>query len=372
MIRKTTKKWTILIYADGNNEMNDTMYNAMLACKKAGSNKNINVIMQIGLINNNENKYSDIWSGVRRYYIKRNNPLLIEDLGKVNMADPNSLYKFIKWGMENYKAEQYMLILSGHGADFVGCLTDLSLNVPYIMGIPEMIKAINSIKENSKDKIDVLVLDMCYMNSIEIIYELGKAEDTVVKSMVTYTDYAPYEGLSYDKLIFFIKKYSKVHDLNLFLKYLIDNLKFNLTAFEINHKKLEQIKNLFNDLAYSYNNNNEIIQNPIDLINNLTPKSELPDCIKNINNKLWSIIIYSKTKFNGINNSIKITSNHINKLIFFYYKLAFAKNNYWTNLLSNISLDQQVTTENKIKVRPINSSYPVVHHILEFNSFTNN
>lgn len=373
MAHKTTKKWTILIYADGNNEMNDTMYNSMLACKKAGSNKNVNVIMQIGLINNNETKYDDIWLGVRRYYIKRNNSLLIENLGKLNMADPNNLYKFIKWGMENYKSEHYMLVLSGHGADFVGCLTDLSLNVPYIMGIPEMIKAINSINETSKDKIDVLVLDMCYMNSIEVIYELGKEENTAIKSMVTYTDYAPYEGLCYDKLIFLTKKYSKIHDLNLFLKHLIDNLNFNLTAFEINHKKLNQIKNLFNDLAYSYiNNKDEIIQNPIDLINNITPKSKPPDFITNINDKLASIIICSKTKFRGINNSIKITSNNINKLIFFYYKLAFAKNNYWTKLLSNISLDQQLITENKVKVRPINSPSPAIHYILEFSLFTNN
>lgn len=84
------------------------------------------------------------------------------------MADPNNLYKFIKWGIKNYSAEKYMVVLSDHGSDFIGCMTDLSLNIPYIMGIPEMSEAINSAGANSECEIDILVLDMCYMNSVEL------------------------------------------------------------------------------------------------------------------------------------------------------------------------------------------------------------
>jgi len=94
------KKWTILIYADGNNEMIDVIYKNMLDCEKSGSNENVNVIMQIGLIDSNKAIGANTWIGVRRYYIRNPMSYLIEDLGKINMADPNNLYKFIEWGFK--------------------------------------------------------------------------------------------------------------------------------------------------------------------------------------------------------------------------------------------------------------------------------
>lgn len=366
-----TKKWTILIYADGNNEMVDVIYKNMLDCEKIGSNEDVNVVMQIGLINSDKyaNKYT--WCGVRRYYIKGLSSYLIEDLGKTNMADPNNLYEFIKWGIESYAAEKYMLVLSDHGSNFIGCMTDLSLNVPYIMGIPEMIEAINSVGKNFKYEIDVLVLDMCYMNSVEIVYELAQHDESAIKSMVTYINHAPYEGLPYDKFISLVTEYSNINDLNLFLKYLIEDLNLSLTAYEINHKKLEKVKNLFNDFAYFYIRNKDQYNEKIpDLIEDITPESKFYNFIKSINDVLSSTIIYSNEDFQGLNKSIEITSTDITSLISFYFKLSFAKNNYWINLLSNAPLGGNLLPKNKVNVRPETLSEPVIHYILPFKGIT--
>lgn len=362
------KKWTILIYADGNNEMANAIYQNMLDSQKIGSNEDINVIMQIGLINSNEFCNKNILSGVRRYYIKKLNSYIIEDLGKSNMADPNNLYEFIKWGIENYKSERYMLILSDHGSNFIGCMTDLSHNVPYIMGIPEMIRAINSVGKNLGYEIDVLALDMCYMNSVEIFYELGQYDTSTVKSMMTYIDFAPYEGLPYDKLLSLISKYSNIQELNLFLKYLINELNSNLVAYEINHQKLESVKKLFNDFARFYVHNKKDSDPKLsDLIKNISPESKFYNYIKDINTALSSTIIYSNERFMGVHNSIQIISEDITNLISFYFKLAFAKNNYWINLLSTEPLGISLIPKNKINVRPETSPTPVAHYILPFN-----
>ena len=125
--------WTILIYANGNNELEPEMYQAMLDMEKVGSNSNVHVVLQIGraehklvkLIRNdisfNDN---DGWSGVRRYFVNKGNSELIENLTKINLADPKQLYYFIKWGMLSYPAKNYMLILGGHSYNCVGMMTD--------------------------------------------------------------------------------------------------------------------------------------------------------------------------------------------------------------------------------------------------------
>lgn len=341
----------------------------MLDCEKIGSNEDVNIVMQIGLINSHKYDNNYAWYGVRRYYIKNPTSYLIKDLGKNNMADPSNLYEFIKWGIENYTAEKYILVLSDHGSNFIGCMTDLSLNVPYIMGIPEMIESINSAGENLGCEIDALVMDMCYMNSVEIVYELAQHHKNTVKSMVTYINHAPLEGLPYDKFISLVTKYSAINDLNLFLKHLIEDLNLSLTAYEITHKKLEIVKTLFNDFAYSYIcSKDPYDQSVTDLIKNITPENKFFNFIKNINDTLSSTIIYSNENFQGINRSIEITSTDITSLISFYFKLSFAKNNYWINLLSNTPLGDNLLPKDKVNVRPETSSNPILHYILPFKS----
>ncbi|NMM64038.1 clostripain [Clostridium sp. P21] len=355
------KKWTILIYADGNNEMEEIMYKSLLACEKVGSSNDINVVVQIGKLGNYKNNNKDSWSGVRRCYAKNGESVLVEDLGKANMADPNVLYDFIKWGCKNYKAEHFMLVLSDHGGDFIGCFTDLSLDVPYIMGIPEMIEAVNAVRKNLHYIIDILVLDMCYMNCVEILYELGQEEKSAVKTAITYVDYAAYEGISYDKLVFNTQKYSISTDMNLFIRYLIEDQDFNLAAFEINHEKLEKIKLLFSNAA-------KTIENPLEVINNSNVNLEKVDFVKNINDNLKSIVIYSKKPFYGINVSVNAICEDVGYLIVFYRKLAFSKNNLWTELLSNKDLDKMPVQKDKINVSLKGSSEEKVHYILKFNN----
>ena len=73
------------------------------------------------------------------------------------MANPKKLYDFISWGMQLYPANKYMLILGGHGYQFVGMMTDYSQKAAYIMGIPEMARAINMAANEAGRKIDALV-----------------------------------------------------------------------------------------------------------------------------------------------------------------------------------------------------------------------
>ena len=132
--------WTILIYANGNNELEPEMWQAKLLAEKIGSNAKVHVLLQLG---REERKLVNLfrpdtffpapaesWTGVRRYLVNQGTSVLQEDLGKVNMAHPEILYEFIKWAMSKYPADQFMLILGGHGWQHVGAMTDYSQNKP--------------------------------------------------------------------------------------------------------------------------------------------------------------------------------------------------------------------------------------------------
>ena len=63
------------------------------------------------------------WETTRRYYITYDQTYPstitstpVEDLGELNMGDPQTLYDFIYWSMTNYPADKYFLILWDHGS----------------------------------------------------------------------------------------------------------------------------------------------------------------------------------------------------------------------------------------------------------------
>ncbi|MEG0371049.1 MAG: clostripain-related cysteine peptidase [Clostridium sp.] len=261
---------------------------------------------------------------------------MIKDIGNKKKAHPKKLYEFIKMGIQNYPSKHYMVILSGHGICFIGNMTDLTYDVPYMMGTPEMCKAIELINLNIGVKIDILVLDMCYMNSIEIIYEFGKNKDNAVENILTYIDEGPFKGLPYDTLISTVEKHSHTNDSKELIIEIMDNLDLDTVAFELDNQKLEKIKTKFNDLAYSYLNNHDKYE--IDrshLLNKNNIYYPWYEIINELNELLTSVIIHYKQDPNNHKSLIKVVTENIGDLIGLYYKLSFSKNNYWPNILSD-------------------------------------
>lgn len=349
MAEDAQKQWTLLIYANGNNELEPEMWQAKLDAEKTGSSHNVNVIMQIG----RENRQlisilrpmdmlpdaDERWVGARRYYIKKNQSDLINDLGKINMAHPRSLYDFIKWGMDNYPARRYMLILGGHALQFVGMMTDYSQNTPYIMGLPEMAKALHLLKKDTGKNIDLLVLDTCHMNSVEAIYELGQDEDHAVQNVLTFIGEGPIAGLPYDSIIYLVQK-NVDDDVADITKQIIEWLPLDLVAFEINHQKLRNIKRTAHELALYYLNCGGKEE-----VNALDTRC--------LDNKLASIILHSKRISPKKYHAIMMAATMIRPLAQFYYKLAFARNNYWTHLLLDKFKDNDYAANMRIELEPI-------------------
>jgi hypothetical protein len=350
------KEWTILVYANGNNDLEPEMWQAVLNITKVELNPVINVVIQIGradkklvklLRKNYQQQNNENWNGVRRYSFEQNQLKLVKKLNRINMADPKTLFEFINWGMQTYPAKRYMLLVGGHGYQFVGSMPDYTQKNPYIMGIPEMVEAINKGANESGGKIDILVLDICYFNFVEVIYELGKDETHTVQNAITYIYTGPIEGLPYDKIIDHLQNKYCYEENRTVITGLVDKLPYDLVGLEINHQKLIQIKQRFNELAINYCSRNKDV-GKTDLTSILIPENSI------VANILSLIIKYKRVS--QTNNALiaiatKATGNL--ELILRYNKLSFAQQNMWTHLLSNKSFDVDTVIERSSNLLPV-------------------
>lgn len=376
----TTKKdWTILMYLNGNNELEPEMLNSMLALEGINIISNINIVIEIGrealeLVKiirpaENFNEMGEKWTGVRRYSFINNKIMLTQDLGYKNMADPMNMYEFIKYGIENYEANHYMLIIGGHSCSLIGTTTDYTKERPYIMGIPEMSDAIIKVSNDLKVTIDFLVLDMCYFNFIEIIYEFGKDKQNPIKNILTYIGEGPIYGLPYCNIIKTLEKNILNNDLNFLAKQFIDSLNFNLVAFKIDYFKLENIKGLFNSIGDYYLNNSakeKLRLNSLfsDSFNNKT----LSPLVKELQSSIRGLIVYHKQMENsnsGIVNLITELPADVYQGLF-YDRLNFTKFNKWCFLVNSKKIyDYNLVTPSNSKWITIELPIRILYKLIE-------
>lgn len=338
--------WTILIYANGNNDLEPEMRRAMLDAERVGSSSTVHVVMQIGraeykllklMRQDITSEGIDRWSGVRRYFVRKGDSELIVDLKTVNMADPKELYEFIRWGMCSYPAKKYMLILGGHTYHCVGMMTDYCTNAPYIMGIPEMAYVINVAANDIGEKIDILVMDTCCSNSLELIYEFGKEEEHAIQSVITYIEDGPIEGLPYDHILNVVQANSKAEDIRVVIKHIIEELSYDLISFEVEYQRLRKIKQMFHEKTFQYRLKDIDEGQAYHKLSSY----EREKILASISDELTPLIIYFKRSQHNNASLVTVTesvSDHL-KLLKHYHRLAFAQENDWANFINEQPLD---------------------------------
>lgn len=177
-------KWTYLVYIAADNDLEPTAWQDISKMEQIGSNDSVNIVFQW----DNRGEYGN--RGCRRYYITKNpetspgkvSSPVIKNLGDINSADPDELVDFVKWGMKNYPAEKYAIVLWNHGAGWRW--PSASENHPRARGIcfdqtsndfmteSELRGAFREIYFIRGDKIDFIGIDACLMGMTEIAYSL--------------------------------------------------------------------------------------------------------------------------------------------------------------------------------------------------------
>ena len=104
------KKWTLMIYLAGDNNLDQAGVADLMEMKQVGSTADINVVAQFDRAGSRQ---------TNRYYLSKGGTLakdVVEPLGETNTGDPQVLIDFATWGVKNYQADHYMLVLWNHGA----------------------------------------------------------------------------------------------------------------------------------------------------------------------------------------------------------------------------------------------------------------
>ena len=187
----TSAKWTILVYAAGNTYMDSTMdgrsycLSDIQAIENVGSSADVNVIAMLSSLHT---------SGIAKYYkIEQFNDSanvisspILENLGGRNMADAITLKDFLLYGMRNFPAENYMLLIDGYGVGWPGSCRDDINGGGALMPATDMANAIEeALAESSTPRLKIMAFYSQLMGMTEVAYELRNCADWLVASEIT-------------------------------------------------------------------------------------------------------------------------------------------------------------------------------------------
>jgi len=203
-------KWTFMVYLDGDNNLEGAGLTDFLEMAEVGSNANINIVVQMDRIDSYDDLYGD-WTSCKRFRVTQNmeptSGNALQDLGEVNMGDPETLKSFINWATGNYPAERYALILWDHGGGWAKkkrsgeekfpifkdvCWDDT--NNSDFLSMKEIKEVLNAVSV----KPDMVGFDACLMGMIENAYLL---KDSGAEVMVGSEETEPGDGWPYNTIL---------------------------------------------------------------------------------------------------------------------------------------------------------------------------
>ena len=198
------RKWTVLLYMAGDNNLSEECVYALTEIKEAlpREYQKQAVLAQFDP--------SGVRTSTKRYLLRSNGTpqqpgtTLEEDAEETgwraretDTGEPHNLLEFIRWGISQYPAEFFMVVLVGHGS---GTDDDFMLrdeNPPNSLSISELHDVFTQVT-NDGHKIAILGMDTCLMNMAEVCYELKR---TSITYLIGSEGFSPNTGWPY-KVIF--------------------------------------------------------------------------------------------------------------------------------------------------------------------------
>lgn len=170
--------WTVMVYLDGDNDLEGQAVDDFLEMAQIGSSDDVNVVVQMDRISGYDARY-DNWTGARRGLVEEDDTPGTSwgtSLGEVNMGDLGTLKSFVSWATTNYEADHYALILWDHGDGLDGVCWDTTSGDDNL-GYSELSDLIADVSD-----LDLLGFDACLMGLTEVAYEAASAFDVLVAS----------------------------------------------------------------------------------------------------------------------------------------------------------------------------------------------
>lgn len=193
--------WTVLVFMVADNDLESYGIEDINEMEAAPHSSEVNVIVEVDRSARYDDSNGD-WDTTRRYAVAHDSDAstigstLLADLGEVNMGDPQALVDFLAWGVDEYPALHYLVVLWDHGFGWsAGFGNDLGNGDHLTLG--ELDAAMGLAAEHLGRPFDILGFDACIMQQVEVIYEMAWVADYFVGA----ENLEPVTGWVYDQML---------------------------------------------------------------------------------------------------------------------------------------------------------------------------
>ncbi len=229
--------WTIMHYTAVDNNLEGAAFNDYYEMQSAGSVDGVTIVAQLDRAEGFETRFGD-WTDTRRFVIEQVPPAPppdadgeraalvdyfvetagmdrqqleqeaanipdevihslfveknvgvsfdqppVEELGEVDMGDPQALVDFIEWSVTNFPADHYMLVIGSHGGGWRGIGPDDGDGHESMLLLPEIDAALATARADlGIDKFDIVGFDACLMAVSDVAVMLEPHADYVLFS----------------------------------------------------------------------------------------------------------------------------------------------------------------------------------------------
>ncbi|OPX67211.1 MAG: Clostripain family protein [Methanomassiliicoccales archaeon PtaB.Bin215] len=210
---RSTAEWTVMVYMDGDNNLESQALADYLEMSAVGSSPDVNIVVQFDRFDGyafnglgweyasyiDDTSY-DNWTGAMRFRVGQGDTPVsgnaIDLMGEVDMGSDETLSDFIIWGLGSFPAHHNMLVLWDHGGGWHGVCVD-DCTYPSTMLTPQDIRFAMETVDTAYPgfTFDVIGFDACIMSGLETYYELSSYTSYFVGSQIN----EPGMGWNYER-----------------------------------------------------------------------------------------------------------------------------------------------------------------------------
>jgi len=180
--------WTFMVYMDGDCNLEPDAINDMNEMEMVGSTDEVNIIVLLDRVPGYDDSNGN-WTTTKLFEVTEDQisdrtirSTELGDLGELNMGDPETLADFAVWGIENYPAEHYALIIWDHGGGWKSVANDDTSGGDGIT-MPELDSALFWIVDEAGiERLDLIGFDTCLMGQLEVADTVAPYADIMVGS----------------------------------------------------------------------------------------------------------------------------------------------------------------------------------------------
>ena len=185
--------WTILVYGHGDHNLSGSLAQDMLEMERVGSAAGFNIVVQADFDASNasiQGLPNSLKSGVTRFLMKTNSTgtitsPAIQRLPELDLDDPKNLSDFVRWGIQNYPAKRYGLVLWNHGGQWQGGFgadnQDRTRPEAAGMRTGPLVDAVKTaLSATAVQRLDFTSFDTCLMGGAEILGDMFQLSDILI------------------------------------------------------------------------------------------------------------------------------------------------------------------------------------------------